>query len=59
MQLLFLHGFNGRRVHDALDKLRRHETRVVPFTVVADPEIEHVDIFVTVAGIHVEKEKKR
>ena len=44
-------------MHDAVDQLRGHETCVIPFTVVADPEIENVDIFVTVARIHVEKEK--
>ena len=52
-----MHGFDSRRVQDAVDKLIWHKTRVVPFAVVADPEIEDVDIFVTVAGIHVEKKK--
>ncbi len=44
-------------MHDAVDKLPRYETRVVPFAVVADPEIEDIDILVTVARVHVKKEK--
>ena len=44
-------------MHNVFDQLFWHVTRVVPFAVIADPKIEHVDIFVTVARIHVEKEK--
>ena len=57
LQLLFLHCFNRGGVHDAFDQLRRHVTRVIPFTVIANPEIKDVDIFVAVAGINVKKEK--
>ncbi|EFC55872.1 hypothetical protein ENTCAN_07468 [Enterobacter cancerogenus ATCC 35316] len=43
---------------NVVDQLRRHIARVIPFAVIADPEIKHVDIFIAIARINVKKEER-
>lgn len=46
-----------RRVQDGFNQRGRYKARVVPFAVIANAEIQHVDIFIAVAWVDIEKKK--
>ncbi len=45
------------RVQDGFNQRGRYKARVVPFAVIANAEIQHVDIFIAVAWVDIEKKK--
>lgn len=47
-----------RRVQDGFNQRGRYKARVVPFAVIANAEIQHVDIFIAVAWVDIEKEEE-
>ncbi len=46
-----------RRVQDGFNQCGRYKARVVPFAVIANAEIQHVDIFIAVTWVDIEKKK--
>ena len=57
LQFLFLLRLDVRGMKNIFDQLRRHKARVVPLTVVADPEIKHINIFIAITRIDVKEEE--
>ncbi len=45
------------RVQDGFNQRGRYKARVVPFAVIANAEIQHVDIFIAVTWVDIEKKK--
>ena len=46
-----------RRVQDGFNQRGRYKARVVPFAVIANAEIQHVDICIAVTWVDIEKEE--
>ena len=57
MQLFLMNIRDTRRVQDGFNQRGRYKARVVPFAVIANAEIQHVDIFIAVAWVDIEKEE--
>ena len=46
IELFFMNIRDTRRVQDGFNQRGRYKARVVPFAVIANAEIQHVDIFI-------------
>ena len=57
LQLRFMFAVHGRRVQDSIDERGGDKSRVLPFSVIANSNIQNVYIFKAVSWRNVEKEK--